>query len=260
MAAPAEHSLREAYLDLIKWSITNYPYLGGDALFENFRCVVHYDLEQARWKIDPLARPFTLLTKGMLDLIEQCVLEVEARRVPGNLLEAGVWRGGAIILMRALIGAYDIEERRVIAADSFAGIPLNTRAINDPVDQWKDRWAASVEEVGGNLERFGMLDDKVRFLVGNFGETLKYLANERFALIRLDSDSYDSVETSLDYLYPLLSKGGITIIDDWHLPGCRMAVTDYRARHRIEGEIKEVHGNAFWVKQQDYATPPLPRP
>ncbi len=254
-----EHVLRDAYIDLTKRSITNYPYLGGDASFENFRCVVHYDLDQSRWKIDPLARPFTLLNKGQLDLIEQAVLEVEKQGVPGNLLEAGVWRGGAIILMRALIGAYNIGNRKVFAADSFAGIPLNTRAVNDPVDQWKDRWAASLDEVGGNLDRFGLLDDKIRFVVGNFSDSLKHLADERFALIRLDSDSYDSVETSLDYLYPLLSKGGITIIDDWHLPGCRMAVMDYRVRHGIKGEIKEAHGNAYWVKQQEHGFPTFPQ-
>ncbi len=259
MTAPAEHVLRDAYIDLTKRSITNYPYLGGDASFENFRCAVHYDLDQSRWKIDPLARPFTLLTKSQLDLIEQAVLAVEERGVPGNLLEAGVWRGGAVILMRALIGAYGIPDRKVFAADSFAGIPLNTRAINDPVDQWKDRWVASLDEVGGNIERFGLLDDKIRFVVGNFSNSLKHLAGERFALIRLDSDSYDSVETSLDHLYPLLSKGGITIIDDWHLPGCRMAVKEYRERHGINDEIKEAHGNAYWVKQQEYALPSLPQ-
>jgi O-methyltransferase len=259
MTPPSENSSRDAYIDLIKRSITNYPYLGGDSSFENFRCVVHYDLDRSRWKIDPLARPFTLLNKGQLDLIEQAVLAAEEQAVPGNLLEAGVWRGGAIILMRALIGAYAIADRKVFAADSFAGIPLNTRAVNDPVDQWKDRWVAALDEVAGNLDRFGILDDKIRFVVGNFSESLKHLAGERFALIRLDSDSYDSIETSLDYLYPLLSKGGITIIDDWHLPGCRMAVMDYRRRHGIEGEIKEAHGNAYWVKQQEYAVPPLPQ-
>jgi O-methyltransferase len=259
MSGSADHVLRDAYVDLVKRSITNYPYLGGDRTFEDFRCVVHYDLGRSSWKIDPLSRPFTLLRKGQLDLIEQLVVQVEKRRVPRNFLEAGVWRGGAVILMRALISAYKIADRRVFAADSFAGIPVTTRAINDPVDQWKDRWVASLDEVGNNLARFGLLDDRIRFVVGNFNDSLRHLSGERFALIRLDSDSYDSVETSLDYLYPLLSKGGVTILDDWHLPGCKMAVMDYRARHGITDEIKEAHGNAYWVKQQEYGFPSFPR-
>lgn len=255
MTSAPEHRHRDAYIDLVKRAVTNYAYLGGDHSFEGFRCVTHYDLPNARWKIDPLARPFTLLTKSQLDLIERTVVSIEERGIAGDFIEAGVWRGGAIILMLALVRAHDIVDRRVFAADSFSGIPRNVRAVNDPVDAWSDRWIASLEEVGGNIQRFGLLDDRLRFVVGYFSDSLKYLSNERFALIRLDSDSYDSVETSLDHLYPLLSKGGVAIIDDWHLPGCRMAVLDYRAKHGIREDIVEHEGNACWVKAQEYRFP-----
>ena len=256
---PAPHDPnRDAYIDLIKRSIANYHYLGGDASFEDFRCVTHYDLEQARWRIDPLARPITLLNKQQLDLIEQATVALQQRKVPGDLMEAGIWRGGAVILMRAVLRAYGIEGRKVFAADSFAGIPKNVRALNDPVDGWSDRWVAPLDEVRQNIARFGLLDDRIVFVPGFFSETLHTLAKERFALIRLDSDSYDSVETSLDHLYPLVSRGGIVIIDDWHLPGCRMAVLNYRERHRIADQVLEHGGNAYWVKQQDYGYPRLP--
>ncbi|HEX8217393.1 MAG TPA: TylF/MycF/NovP-related O-methyltransferase [Allosphingosinicella sp.] len=258
MTAPPKPKNRDAYIDLIKRSITNYHYLGGNASFEQYRCVTHYDLEQARWKIDPLARPITLLSKGQLDLIEQSILALEQRRVPGDFIEAGIWRGGVIILMRAMIRAHGLKGRRLFAADSFEGIPKNVRALNDPVDLWADRWVAPLEEVRANIERFGLLDDSIVFVPGYFADTLKSLAGERFALIRLDSDSYDSVETSLDYLYPLVSKGGIVIIDDWHLPGCRMAVLNYRSQYGITDEVIEHSGNAYWIKQQSYRFPPLP--
>lgn len=246
---------RAAYLDLLKRAVTNYGYLGGDASFEAFRCVRHYDLERAAWMVDPLSRPLTLLTKPQLDLIEQAVLALERKGVPGELLEAGIWRGGAVAFMRGLLTAYDIPGRKVVAADSFAGIPPNTRATNDPVDGWPDRWVASLDEVRQNLARFGLLDDRVRFVVGFFEDSLPTLAGERFALIRLDSDSYDSVETSLDHLYPALSQGGVVIVDDWHLPGCRMAVLDYRARHGIDEPVKEYAGNAYWVKREPFSLP-----
>jgi O-methyltransferase len=259
MAASPAHFHRDAYIDLVKRSIANYLYLGGEASFEKFRCVNHYDLQHGQWKIDVPARPVTLLTKSQLDLIEHAVVAVEDHGVPGDFIEAGVWRGGVIILMRALIDAYQIADRRVFAADSFAGIPKNIHATNDPVDMWNDRWIASLEEVQWNIARFGVLDDRILFLPGFFSDSLKHLARERFALIRLDSDSYDSVETSLDYLYPLVSKGGIVIIDDWHLPGCKMAVTDYRSRHGIADEVKVYEGNAYWTKQQEYGFPALPK-
>lgn len=249
MSAPSEGFSRDAYIDLIKRSITNYAYLGGDTPLENFRCVTHYDVPEARWKIDPLARPITLLSKSQLDLVEKSILLVEGRGVPGDFIEAGIWRGGVIILMRALMNAHQISGRRIFAADSFAGIPKNTRAANDPVDLWRDRWVAPLDEVRQNIARFGLLDDKIKFVVGFFVDSLKTLTNEKFALIRLDSDSYDSVEESLLYLYPLLSKGGVIIIDDWHLAGCRAAVENYRSRFGIKDEIAEYDGNAFWVKQ-----------
>ena len=243
---------RDAYIDLIKRSITNHLYLGGDNPFDKFRCVTHYDLTQSRWKLDSLSRPLTLLTKKQLDLIENCVLAVEKKGVPGDFIEAGIWRGGAVILMRALLKAYGIADRKIYAADSFAGIPKNASNRNDPVDNWSDRWVATLPEVRQNIERFGLLDDRIVFTVGFFADSLKTLAGKRFALIRLDSDSYDSVMTSLDYLYPMVSKGGVVIVDDWHLMGCRQAVLDYRTRHGIEEDILTYDQNAYWLKQRDY--------
>jgi hypothetical protein len=259
MSSDTDRRNRDAYIDLIKRSITNYHYLGDDRSFEDFRCIAHYDLDRAQWKVDPLARPVTLLTKAQLDLIEQAALALEEQKVPGDYLEAGIWRGGAVIFLRALLDAYGIETRKVFAADSFAGIPRNVRAINDPVDLWKDRWVASLDEVRQNIARFGLRDERIVFTPGFFEESLKTLAKERFALIRLDSDSYDSVETSLAWLYPLLSQRGIVIIDDWHLPGCQMAVRDYRAQHGINDPIHEHGGNAYWVKLQDYGSPRPPQ-
>ena len=238
---------RDDYVELIKRAVSNYLYLGGAGSFAAFNATEHYDQKASRWRVDPLSRPASLLSKGQLDLIERCLLDVVARGVPGHLLEAGVWRGGAVVLMRALLEAYGIPERKVFAADSFAGIPLNTQFKHDPVDLWEDRWAASLDEVRTMIERFGLLDERVVLVEGLFADTLPGL-EQTFALIRLDSDSYDSVLTSLDLLYPRLSAGGIVIVDDWHLPGCRFAVDAYRKREHIAGPVQQDSGNGWWVK------------
>lgn len=249
MTSTQGSSLRNGYVDLLKRAVTNYLYLGEERTFENFRCIKHYDVENSAWKIEELSRPATLLTKDQLDLVEHAVVSVEQRGIPGDFMEAGVWRGGVIIFLRGLMHAHDITDRMIIAADSFSGIPKNTRAVNDPVDEWPDRWEAGIDEVKRNIARFGFLDERIRFLVGYFETSLKELTDETFALIRLDSDSYDSVETSLESLYPRVSDGGIVIVDDWHLPGCQMAVRDYVQRTRIKAEIRVHGGNAWWVKQ-----------
>jgi O-methyltransferase/8-demethyl-8-(2,3-dimethoxy-alpha-L-rhamnosyl)tetracenomycin-C 4'-O-methyltransferase len=114
---------RDAYIDLLKRAITNYACLGGESSHQAWRSASHYDLEKSQWKIDPLARPLTLLTKSQLDLIEQAMVLVTQRGVPGDFLEAGIWRGGAVILMRAVLNAYAIEGRKVYAADSSPESP-----------------------------------------------------------------------------------------------------------------------------------------
>jgi len=257
MSADPVSALRNAYIDLLQRTLTNYAYLGGVAAFDDFRAVTHYDLEQSSWTVDPQSRPLTLLTRPQLDLVGAAILDLQHRGVRGDLIEAGVWRGGCIAFMRGVLEAHGIPGRRVFAADSFAGIPLNTRAVNDPVDQWKDRWVAGLEEVKANIARFGLLDERVRFVPGFFADSLKALSSERFALVRLDSDSYDSVETSLQHLYPLVPPGGVVIIDDWHLAGCRQAVLDYRARHGVRDQITEYAANAYWVKQKNHTLPGL---
>lgn len=248
MTLPSDRSLRDAYIDLVKRSITNYLYLGKKAAFTKFNGVVHYDPKKGEWLIDADARPITVLSKGQLDLIEKSVVDLENRNVPGDYIEAGVWRGGAIILTRALLDAYGIKQRKIFAADSFSGIPKNQSFRHDPVDLWNDRWDISLEEVKANIERFGLLDDRIEFVPGFFLDSLPALAKNRFALIRLDSDAHDSVLTSLEYLYPLLSPGGIIIIDDWHLIGCRIAVDAYRKKHGIDEEVFVEDGNGYWLK------------
>lgn len=246
-----------AYIELIKRAVSGYLQLGAEQPFAAFDFTRFYDTRAGTWKIDAASRPLTLLGKAQIDLIEDCVVRLEAEGIQGDFLEAGVWRGGVIALLRALVTAYGID-RKIHAADSFAGIPLNTRFKHDPVDLWPDRWAAGLDEVKANLERFGLLDDRIAFLPGLFDDTLPRLTDERFALVRLDSDSYDSVLTSLDWLYPRLSRGGIVIVDDWHLPGCRFAVDAYRTRHGIIDAVQETGGNGWWVKTQDYLCPSLP--
>lgn len=247
MPAGGEH-LRSRYLDLLKRALTNYLYLGEEQGFARWSSTDHYDKAASAWRIGPESRPATLLNQGQLDLLERCVLDLEARGIAGDYIEAGIWRGGAVAFLRGLLDAHGIAERKIYGADSFDGIPKNTKFAHDPVDRWTDRWSASRPEVEGLLRRFGLLDERVVLVEGLFADTLPALAGHCFALVRLDSDSYDSVMTSLELLYPGLAPGGIVVIDDWHLPGCRFAVDAYRAAEGIDAPIAVDAGNGWWIK------------
>jgi O-methyltransferase len=109
--------------------------------------------------------------------------------------------------------------------------------------------AAPETEVRANFERYGLLDDQVRFLPGWFKDTLHDAPIDRIAVLRLDGDLYESTIQALDALYPRLSPGDFCIIDDYHIPACRQAVTDYRTRHGVSAEIVEIDGcGVLWRK------------
>lgn len=175
--------------------------------------------------------------------------------VPGDVIETGVWRGGACIYMRAILLAHNQTERLVWVADSFAGLPVADEE-RYPLDSGDvhhtfGELAVPLEKVQANFARYGVLDDNVRFLKGWFEDTLPSAPIERLALLRLDGDMYSSTIQTLDALYHKVSPGGVVIIDDYILPACRKAVDEFRAKHGIREAMQEVDGAAvFWQKSE----------
>ena len=136
--------------------------------------------------------------------------------------------------------------RCVWLADSFAGLPRpDTANCNADkrirLDRYAPLLAVPEAEVRANFQRYGLLDDQVRFLPGWFKDTLPDAPIDRIAVLRLDGDLYESTIQALDALNPRLSPGGFCIIDDYHsIKACRQAVTDYRAKHGVSAEIVEI--------------------
>jgi hypothetical protein len=190
-----------------------------------------------------------------LDNLHFCVEDVLARKVPGDLMETGVWRGGASILMRAILKVHGVTDRRVWCADSFEGLPPPDPAkyphdVNLTLNQFR-QLAVSLEEVQTNFRRYNLLDDQVRFLKGWFRDTLPGAPVERLAVLRMDGDLYESTMDALSALYPKVSRGGYVIVDDYgDVPPCRQAVHDYWQRHGIQEEIIQIdQAGVFWMKQ-----------
>ena len=112
-----------------------------------------------------------------------------------------------------------------------------------------DALRVSSEEVQANFRRYGLLDRQVRFLKGWFAETLPTAPVTQLAILRLDGDMYASIIQTLDALYDKVSPGGYVIVGDYILAGCHQAVDDFRNRHGIRDELKDVDGAAvFWRK------------
>jgi O-methyltransferase len=173
------------------------------------------------------------------------VTQVLADGVPGDLLEAGTWRGGAAILMRAVLEAMGDTDRTVWVADSFQGVPPPDPA-RYPADRGDTHWtwddlAVPLEEVRANFAKYGLLDDRVRFLEGWFKDTLPTAPIERLAVLRVDGDLYESTLDALEPLYPKVAAGGFVIVDDYGcVPACKLAVDEFRERHNITAPLEQI--------------------
>jgi O-methyltransferase len=241
---------RDAYLDLLKNCLIGKIYEDRPYQDANF---------QAEWReagLDWPTQAHSMIgNRRMLNLRELCE-DVILNKVPGDFIETGVWRGGACIFMRAILKAYDVEDRIVWVADSFEGLPPPDEQ-NYPDDRGcvfhEDReLAVSLEEVQKNFRSYGLLDDQVRFLKGWFKNTLPAAPIERLALLRLDGDMYESTMDPLNALYHKLSRGGYVIVDDFRLLSCLKAVRDFRERYRIEEPMQQIDERAvFWQKRRD---------
>ncbi|MFA7243492.1 MAG: TylF/MycF/NovP-related O-methyltransferase [Sulfuricellaceae bacterium] len=289
---PAVHA--ERYLSLLKKSLLNQLYLENEARLDflldrllmqrpvNLEALipeylgirdqpVHHNLEAMRkngrflgffstdGKEILFTRNFsfvahTMIGQARLDNIQQCLDTIIAEKVPGDLIETGVWKGGATVFMRGYLMAHNIRKRRVWVADSFAGLPkadcAQDRLEMDCSADTLPYLAVSQEAVESLFARYDLLDDKVKFLKGWFKDTLPTAPIKKLALLRLDGDLYESTMDGLNNLYHKVSPGGFVIVDDYHaVPACKVAVDEFRARHAILEPLETIdHSAVYWRK------------
>jgi hypothetical protein len=199
----------------------------------------------------------TMVGMARLDNVLDCTARALADGIPGDLVETGVWRGGTAIYLRAILAALGDETRRVWACDSFQGLP-EADAERYPVDvplrlHEHAALAVGVGAVRDAFARYGLLDDRVRFVEGWFRDTLPEVATEigPIAVLRLDGDLYESTIDALTHLEPLVSPGGFVLVDDYGgIEACRDAVHDHRAAHGITAPIVEVDWTAVWWRKE----------
>ncbi|MBN2432400.1 MAG: class I SAM-dependent methyltransferase [Acidobacteria bacterium] len=200
----------------------------------------------------------TMTVRSGVDNVHYCLTEVLEGGVPGDVMEAGVWKGGLTILIQGILKAWGVNDRRVWVADSFAGLPEPDPEtdLEDAVTHYLlggvDHLRISQAEVRSAFEHFDLLDDQVCFLPGWFRDTLPAAPVERLALLRVDGDWHDSTRDCLRFLYPKLAVGGYMIIDDYGLPlGCRRAVDEYRLENRIREPLQWVNmQTVFWRREE----------
>jgi O-methyltransferase len=271
--------VRQAYLDLMKKTLTNWIYGESEITVKHDKSVIRqalvklansnsrntkvvvidngpYQADQREVGIDWPPTAHTMVGLRRLNNIEFCLQEIFKNDIPGDIIEAGVWRGGASIFIKAVLKAYGIKDRQLWLADSFAGLPKPNvekyAADAGDIHHTFEDLAISLEQVKSNFEKYDLLDDQVHFLKGWFSETLPTAPMSQLALIRADGDMYESTMDTLVNLYPKLSVGGYVILDDFHnpnIPACAKAVHDFREAHGILDKIETVDWTgAYWKR------------
>jgi O-methyltransferase len=190
---------------------------------------------------------YTMTSRQRMFSVYQAARYLASAGVEGAFAECGVWRGGSTMMAAlSFAGCGDIT-RDLWLYDTFEGMPEPSAEDTasweaDPHREWarnqrdgfNDWCYAPLVEVRQNIASTGIAAEQVRYVQGKVENTLPDQMPERIALLRLDTDWYESTRHELDHLYPRLVSGGVLIIDDYgHWPGVRRAVDEYFSEHGI---------------------------
>jgi len=197
---------------------------------------------------------------GIISLLE-AVRYIEENKIKGTYVECGVWKGGSIMAIIKQLQNLNITNRNIILYDSFEGSENHSKFDISTVekfsgkkymDNWNEAVTASEKEVRTNIAYMGYDKSLIQFIVGQVENTIPENNIKEIALLRLDTDFYESTKIELEYLFPKLSKGGIVIIDDYSLwQGSKKATDEYFKTNNIQIYLQSVfpYGLVFGVKQ-----------
>jgi len=212
------------------------------------------------------ATPFTMTDKRRVLSLITAVRYIERCGIAGDIVECGVWKGGSMMAAARTLMNLKSMQRALFLFDTYEGMvqPTAKDVGSDEVDarvefgktRFADRegsdWCYSpLDEVKKNLGLTGYPAEKLHFIKGKVEDTLPAGAPPQIALLRLDTDWYESTRWEMQHLYPRLSVGGIIIIDDYlYWRGSRQAVDEYVAQNEVKLFLDPIDGGGvIGVKQ-----------
>jgi len=188
-------------------------------------------------------RPFTMTSSERIWTLIRSVDYVEANQVHGDFVECGVWRGGSVMAMALRLKQLASTSRTLWLYDTFEGMTAPTERdieavggvsagsllqkteVGDGNNVW---CVADLTDVKTNITATGYPEQLVKFIEGDVSQTLLQHSPDSIALLRLDTDWYESTKSELEVLYPKLVPGGVCILDDYgHWLGARAAVDEF---------------------------------
>lgn len=206
------------------------------------------DVDEQVISIIEQVKPFTMTSPERIAALCHAVDHIERHKIPGDIVECGVWKGGSMMAAALRLQQLKNTTRRLWLYDTYEGMTEPTRLDidfagrdaskmlasedrNDPKSIW---CYSQLEQVKSALHATGYGQELFQFVVGPVEETIPSQAPDSISLLRLDTDWYESTRHELVHFMPRLSPGGVLIIDDYgHWAGCRRAVDEYFTEHNI---------------------------
>ncbi|MGI9103751.1 MAG: TylF/MycF/NovP-related O-methyltransferase [Terriglobales bacterium] len=201
------------------------------------------DIRDFEWETWQCVQPFTMTSMEAVIALIRAVEHVLRSGIPGDFVECGVWRGGSAMAIARTLARSAEETRNLYLYDTFTGMvpptDVDVSCDGEPaahilsslerIAGERNEWAyATLEDVLSNLGQTALPRERIKIVQGPVERTIPATMPEQIAVLRLDTDWYESTRHELAYLYPRLSRGGILIIDDYgHWQGARRAVDEY---------------------------------
>lgn len=203
-------------------------------------------------------KEYTMTSQERMYALYQAVVYVVEAKIPGDFVECGVWRGGSSMLIALTLLELGVNDRRIYLYDTFEGMPMPTDDDRDvgnktitAMETWKENkkldhndWCyASLQEVTRNMHSTHYPSKMISFVQGKVEETIPATIPSLISILRLDTDWYESTKHELIHLYPLISKSGVLIIDDYGAwDGSRKATDEYFSSMPIMLNRIDAHG------------------
>ena len=208
-----------------------------------------HDMDKEFWPINDMIEGLTMTTVESRYSLYRAVRHIVERDIPGVFAECGVWKGGSCLLIAETLNMLGVHDRPIYLFDTFAGMTMPTdkdiRASSGEkaMEKWQqmqredhNEWCyGSLEDVKRTLSRSAYPAENYHFIQGDVLKTIPEQAPEQIAILRLDTDWYESTRHELDHLYPRISRGGFLIVDDYGaLKGAREATDEYIAEYDLD--------------------------
>jgi O-methyltransferase len=209
-----------------------------------------YPPDMNREVVDTIIRvkDYTMTSAERLHGLCEAVRYITSGGIEGDIVECGVWRGGSMMAVAEMLSKFGDQSRNLHLFDTFSGMSeptnsdvtvqgetaqslMSSESKTDPTSVW---CVSALDEVRQHMATTGYPESRTFFYPGMVEDTIPSGAPEKIALLRLDTDFYESTRHEMEHLFPRLANGGVLIIDDYgHWEGARRAVDEYFEKHGI---------------------------